>query len=149
MDLTRTSARALSEAIHRREVSCREVLEAHLDQVARCNPRHFAIESLQNAGELLRQADARDAQLARSESLGWMHGLPIAIKDLAATAGIRMTDSCHGYPITPNRLARNFTAQAPNQIWLSDLTCIPAACTRPWAISAWPRPSAERLNRVH
>ena len=91
MDLTRTSARALSEAIHRRDVSCREVLEAHLDQVARCNPRHVAIVSLQDAGELLRQADARDAQLARGESLGWMHGLPIAIKDLAATAGIRTT----------------------------------------------------------
>ena len=91
MDLTRTSARALSEAIHRREVSCREVLEAHLDQVARFNPRHVAIVSLQDAGELLRQADARDAQLARGESLGWMHGMPIAIKDLAATAGIRTT----------------------------------------------------------
>jgi amidase len=91
MDLTRTSARALSEAIHRRDVSCREVLEAHLDRVACCNPRHVAIVSLQDAGELLRQADARDAQLARGESLGWMHGLPIAIKDLAATAGIRTT----------------------------------------------------------
>jgi putative transposase len=37
----------------------------------------------------------------------------------------RTTDSRHDYPIAPNRLARNFTAQAPNQIWLADLTYIP------------------------
>jgi putative transposase len=37
----------------------------------------------------------------------------------------RTTDSRHGYPIAPNRLARNFQAAAPNQIWLADLTYIP------------------------
>ena len=37
----------------------------------------------------------------------------------------RTTDSRHNYPIAPNRLQRNFTAQAPNQIWLADLTYIP------------------------
>jgi transposase InsO family protein len=39
----------------------------------------------------------------------------------------RTTDSRHNYPIAPNRLARNFTAQAPNQIWLADPTYIPTA----------------------
>lgn len=91
MDLTRTSARALSQAIHRREVSCREVLTACLAQVDRCNPRHVAIVTLQDADDLLKQADERDAQLVRGESRGWMQGLPIAIKDLAANAGIRTT----------------------------------------------------------
>ena len=37
----------------------------------------------------------------------------------------RMTTSRHGYPIAPNRLARNFEAAAPNQIWRADLTYIP------------------------
>ena len=37
----------------------------------------------------------------------------------------RTTDSRHNYPIAPNRLARNFTAQRPNQVWLADLTHIP------------------------
>jgi len=37
----------------------------------------------------------------------------------------RTTDSRHGYPIAPNRLGRNFTPQAPNQVWLADLTYIP------------------------
>jgi transposase InsO family protein len=37
----------------------------------------------------------------------------------------RTTESRHSYPIAPNLLARNFTAQAPNRIWLADLTYIP------------------------
>ena len=37
----------------------------------------------------------------------------------------RTTDSRHGCPIAPNRLQRDFTAQAPDQIWLADLTYIP------------------------
>jgi transposase InsO family protein len=37
----------------------------------------------------------------------------------------RTTDSRHAYPIAPNRLGRNFTTAAPNQVWLADLTYIP------------------------
>jgi transposase InsO family protein len=37
----------------------------------------------------------------------------------------RTTDSRHGYPIAPNRLAHNFQAAAPNQVWLADLKDIP------------------------
>ena len=36
----------------------------------------------------------------------------------------RTTDSRHGYPIAPNRLARNFIAATPKKIWLADLTYI-------------------------
>jgi putative transposase len=32
------------------------------------------------------------------------------------------TDSKHRYPVAPNLLQRNFTAQRPNQVWVSDLT---------------------------
>jgi putative transposase len=50
------------------------------------------------------------------------------LRGLAALARrARTTDSCHGYLIAPNRLARNFQATAPNQIWLADLTYIPTA----------------------
>jgi transposase InsO family protein len=35
------------------------------------------------------------------------------------------TDSRHGLPIAPNLIGRNFTAAAPNQIWLADITYIP------------------------
>ena len=45
---------------------------------------------------LLKQAEERDAQLARGESMGWMHGFPHAVKDLAATKGIRTS---YGSPL--------------------------------------------------
>ena len=37
------------------------------------------------------------------------------------------TDSQHSLPVAPNLLCRNFTATAPNQVWLSDITYLPCA----------------------
>lgn len=90
-DLTTLSAEALSRAIHAREVSCREVMAAYLARIERLNPHFNAIVSLRDADALLREADARDAQLARGHSLGWMHGMPQAIKDLANATGLPTT----------------------------------------------------------
>ncbi len=86
--ITDMSAHALSQAIHSKQFSCREVMQAYLQCVAKVNPQVNAIISLQDDDDLLRQADVRDAQLARGESMGWMHGMPQAIKDLSNTAGI-------------------------------------------------------------
>jgi transposase InsO family protein len=36
----------------------------------------------------------------------------------------RTTDSAHALPVAPNRLARGFTAAAPDHVWLGDLTYI-------------------------
>ncbi len=91
MDLTELSASALSAAIHAGQVSCRELMQATLARIALVNPAHNAIVSLRDGDELLREADARDAELARGASRGWMHGLPQAIKDMAPTAGLRTT----------------------------------------------------------
>jgi transposase InsO family protein len=35
------------------------------------------------------------------------------------------TDSKHTYPVAPNLLNRQFTADRPNEKWLTDITCIP------------------------
>jgi amidase len=79
----------LSHAIHAKTFSCREVMTAYLDHIARFNAKVNAIVSLQERDGLLKQAVERDAQLARGESLGWMHGFPHAVKDLEPTKGIR------------------------------------------------------------
>ncbi len=84
-------ALSLSQAIAARRISCREVMQAYLAQIERLNPRVNALVSLQPEETLLRQAGERDAQLARGERMGWMHGFPQAPKDLAATAGIPTT----------------------------------------------------------
>lgn len=90
-DLTLMTADVLSQAIHQKQVSCREVMAATLARIDRVNPHVNAIVSLRDADVLLAEADARDAQLARGESMGWMHGMPQAIKDLSNTAGLRTT----------------------------------------------------------
>ena len=91
MSLTELSADALSVAIHTRALSCREVMQAYLHRIEQLNPAYLALVSLQDGDGLLRQADARDAQLARGVSMGWMHGMPQAIKDLSNVAGMPTT----------------------------------------------------------
>ena len=86
-----TSAIDLSRAIHLKQVSCQEVMLSTLDRIAQLNPQSNAIVSLQEPELLLAQARERDAQLARGESMGWMHGMPQAIKDLANAQGLRTT----------------------------------------------------------
>lgn len=85
------SALDLSRAIHLKQVSCQEVMQSTLDRIARLNPQSNAIVSLQEPELLMTQARERDAQLARGESMGWMHGMPQAIKDLSNAAGLRTT----------------------------------------------------------
>ncbi len=89
--LVMMSAVELVRAIRARTVSCAELMATFLDHIGRLNPRVNALVSLQDADALMQQARVRDAQLARGEYLGRMHGLPHAVKDLAFTAGIRTT----------------------------------------------------------
>ncbi|WP_256672050.1 amidase family protein, partial [Pseudomonas sp. SG-MS2] len=84
-------AQALSEAIHARQLSCREVMQAYLAHIERFNPQVNALVSLREGAVLLAEAEVRDRELAAGQSRGWMHGMPQAVKDLAATAGLRTT----------------------------------------------------------
>jgi len=84
-------ATALSERIARRELSCAELMAATLERIGRVNPGLNAIVSLREPEVLLAEAAEADAELARGERRGWMHGLPHAVKDLEETAGIRTT----------------------------------------------------------
>ena len=83
-------ARELATAIRRRDVSAREVMTAHLERIEAVNPRINAIVSLRPEGSL-DDADEADRRVASGEPLGPLHGLPIAIKDLEDTAGLRTT----------------------------------------------------------
>lgn len=90
-DLVKMNAAELSRAIHSKRASAAEVMTAYLDHIDRLNSKVNAIVTLQDRDRLMKQAAERDAQLARGESMGWMHGFPHAAKDLAATKGIRTT----------------------------------------------------------
>ncbi|WP_396918349.1 amidase [Mycolicibacterium sp.] len=85
-----SSARDLVARLRRREVSAREVLAAHIDQIERHNPAVNAVVSLDIEGAE-RAADEADRRCAAREPVGPLHGLPIAFKDTHATAGMRTT----------------------------------------------------------
>ena len=83
-------ATELASLIRTRQVSAVEVMQAHLAQVERVNPKVNAIVTLDAEGALAR-AKAADENQARRETLGPLHGLPIAHKDLFLTKGMRTT----------------------------------------------------------
>jgi amidase len=95
-DIVMMDAVALGSAIHSRQVSSVEVMTAYLDHIERLNPKVNAIVALEDRAGLLAQAAERDAQLARGESMGPLHGFPHAVKDLQPVKGIRSTQ---GSPI--------------------------------------------------
>ncbi len=96
MDITSHDAHALSQLIHDRQVSCREVMQAYLARIDALNPKANAIVNRAGDDVLLRQADERDTMLARGHSMGWLHGVPQAIKDTAHATGFPSTQ---GSPI--------------------------------------------------
>jgi len=89
-DLCWMSARQLAGAVARREASVREVVEAHLRQIDRQNPHVNAVVTL-DGERALEDAAAADAALAAGTAGGAIFGLPIAVKDLVETRGMRTT----------------------------------------------------------
>jgi len=89
-DICHLSAVELARLIRAKELSAREVLAAHLQQIERVNPKVNAIVTLVADRAMARAAEADEA-LARGAGVGPLHGLPIAHKDLQLTKGIRTT----------------------------------------------------------
>jgi transposase InsO family protein len=85
----------------RRTYGSPRMTDALRAQGERCNEKRVA--------RLMRQAGIR----------------PKTVKKFTVT-----TDSRHEHPVAPNRLNRAFTAQRPNQVWLSDITYV-------WTAEGW------------
>jgi amidase len=88
--LSRKTACELAFLIATKAVSPVEVLAAHLAVIARVNPKLNAIVTLVEEGARTLAKDAESAVL-RGDALGVLHGLPVAIKDITPTAGVRTT----------------------------------------------------------
>src|SRR6187401_3150165 len=89
-ELCDLSAIELVTRLRRKDLSAREVMDAHLSRIERVNPRVNAVVTLV-AERAMEDAARADEALARGGTIGPLHGLPVAHKDLVDTAGIRTT----------------------------------------------------------
>jgi amidase len=90
-DLCFTPATELASLIRRRRVSPLEITQAVLDRIARVNPAVTAYCTVAAEQALEAATAATAAVKRRSARLGPLHGVPVSIKDLAPTKGIRTT----------------------------------------------------------
>jgi hypothetical protein len=100
------SAGELASAIRAKDLSSRTIVEAHLAQIAKVNPKLNAIVQL-TADSARKEADEADAALARGESRGPLHGVPVTIKDTLerresfAPAGLKAVQIMCPMPMQP------------------------------------------------
>jgi len=95
------TAVTMTALLRSKKISAREVMEAHLRQIKKVNAKVNAIITFVPEDELMAQALAADEFLAKGKLTGSLHGLPMAVKDLTETKGIRTT---YGSPIWRNNI---------------------------------------------
>ncbi|MFT6535458.1 MAG: amidase [Loktanella salsilacus] len=89
---------AISAALDKGDLTATALMAATLDRIAARNPDLNAIVSLRDADALMRDAAAADAGPRK----GWLHGMPLAVKDLSNAAGLPTT---MGSPALKDRIA--------------------------------------------
>lgn len=81
-----------ARAIRAKEISPVELVEAYLERIEELDPQINAFVTVV-ADKAIDEAKAAEGVVARGGELGRFHGVPISIKDLTETAGIRTTFS--------------------------------------------------------
>lgn len=98
-DIMNLSALELSGALVRKEISAADVMRATLDRIDAVNGSINAIVSLRDQKTLMAEAHAAD----NSERRGWLHGIPMAIKELVNVKGM---PTRKGSPLTSDSLVQ-------------------------------------------
>ena len=86
----------MAALLRTKKISAREVMQSHLKQIGKVNSKVNAFITFVPEDQLMTQCLAADEALAKGKLLGPLHGLPIAVKDLADTKGLRTT---YGSPL--------------------------------------------------
>lgn len=87
-----TTISELSQRLRRREISSVEITGACLDWIEKLNPALNAFITVTRE-RALEDARAAGAEISRGEWRGPLHGIPLALKDLIDTAGVRTTSA--------------------------------------------------------
>lgn len=85
-DLIYIPAARMAELVRQRKVSPVELAQAHLDRIAKLNPRLNAFVQV-DVDRVLQEARAAEAAVARNHIRGPLHGVPLSIKSSVETAG--------------------------------------------------------------
>ena len=85
------TATELVRRIRTQELSCKEVMEAHLTQIERINPKVNAIVTRVPHEQIMARVQAADEAIASGQEVGPLHGLPMGHKDLVPTKDLRTT----------------------------------------------------------
>jgi len=89
-DLTKLSIMEASDLLRRRQISPVELTSACLDRIERLNPVLNAFITV-TADAAIDQARQAENDIQRKNWRGPLHGIPIGLKDLIDTAGIKTT----------------------------------------------------------
>lgn len=89
MNLHTATIKQLSDGLKKKSFSAEEVAKSSLNQIEKLNSKINAFITVNE--KAVDQAKAIDARLAKGESVGLLAGVPVAIKDMLCTKGMRTT----------------------------------------------------------
>ncbi len=87
-DLALASVTKTAQLVRERQISASELVTSALERIRQTDAELQAWETLDEEGALA-QAGQADASVTSGEVLGPLHGVPVGVKDIIATAGIR------------------------------------------------------------
>lgn len=91
MELTHSTCTEIRDAVRAKKVSALEVTRHFADRISKLDPKINSFVSTNDKAE--EAAKAVDAKLAKGEDPGQLAGVPMAIKDLLCTKGLKTTAS--------------------------------------------------------
>jgi amidase len=104
-DICFMTATEMAGLLKTKKLSAREGMESSPKQIERVNSKVNAIVTLIPAEQLMTQARDADEAMARGKGMGPLHSLPVAVKDMENTKGVRTTSGSCSLDMPFRRLA--------------------------------------------